>query len=412
LDPSGNVTIAQPFITANAASSVNADANNYGTNSAVLAYGIDTTPGDGAVITITDDGLGDPGSISTANDYSNGVFASMGGTVNITDTVISTTGNFARGLEVTYGGTLILNNVQASTSGNNSAAIIAGIGASGSSVTVNGGTYTSSGTRSTGIRAAGTASTVAVNDGNGSGTVISALNGPAVVIEGGNTVAITSGGNATSLSGALGDNHGIFLYQGTLGDDTAGTSVFSMTGGFITYTCDATDASLAPCPVGLASNDQNSPATLFAVANTTATITLIDVNVTNTTPTDANVLTGSNGTLLTVAALSHSGGTATFNAEGETLNGDVIVDATSTANLSLAADTASSPVPSALTGTINGGNSGGTVTLTLDATSTWVVTGDSYLTSLSNTGVTNNSNITCATSCTVYVSGSPITIGN
>jgi hypothetical protein len=402
-DPSGNVTIAQPFITANAASTVTADANKYGTNSAVLAYGTDTTPGDGAVITITDDGAGDPGSISTSNDYSNGVFASYGGAVNITDTIISTTGNYARGLVATYGGTLVLNNVQVSTAGSNSAAIMAGIGASGSSVTVNGGTYTTSGARSAGIRAAGTASTVAVNDGNGSGTVISAQNGPAVVVEGGNTVSIDSGGNATALSGALGDNHGIFLYQGTLGDDTPGTSVFSMTGGSITYTCDATDESIAPCPTGLAANDQNSPATLFSVSNTSATISLTDVTVTNTTPTDANVLTGSNGTLLTVAALSHSGGTATFNAQGETLNGDIIVDATSTANVSLLAD--GSAVGSTLTGAINNANSGGTVTLILDATSTWSVTGDSYLTLLTNP-VSGNTNITCATpGCTVHAAG-------
>ena len=37
-----------------------------------------------------------------------------------------------------------------------------------------------------------------------------------------------------------------------------------------------------------------------------------------------------------------------------------------------------------LTGAINTANSGGTVSLTLDATSTWVVTGNSYLTTLNN----------------------------
>ena len=195
--------------------------------------------------------------------------------------------------------------------------------------------------------------------------------------------------------------------QGNSGDATAGTSIFTMTNGSITYTCDATASSANPCPTGLASNNQNSPATLFSVANTTATITLTDVTVTNTTPTNAN----SNGILLTAAALNSgtsgsNGGNVTFNAFGETLVGDVIVDAISTANLSLAADTASNPVPSTLTGTINGANSGGNVNLTLDATSTWVVTGNSYLTTLSNAGHRQRQHhLLFPGQCSVYVGG-------
>ncbi|MGC2210438.1 MAG: Ig-like domain repeat protein [Candidatus Korobacteraceae bacterium] len=396
-------TVTYPFITSNAMSTNPADSNAYGTNAAILAFGTVATAGTGATITINDDGSGDPGSISTTYDNSTGVFASMGGTVNINDTIISTSGNSSHGLDATYQGTLNITNAQAYTVGNNSGVITAGIG--GGNVTIAGGNYTSSGSHSAGIRVAGTGSTVAVSDGAG-GTNITTQNGPAVVIEGGNSVSITSTGG-TAISGALGDDHGIFFYQGSLGDATAGTSTFTMTNGSLTYTCDATLESVAPCPTGLASSDQNSPATLFAVANTTAVINLTDVTVTNTTPTDAD----SNGTLLTAAALNSgttgsNGGVVTFNAQGETLVGDIIVDAISTANLSLAADTASNPVPSILTGTINGANSGGTVNLTLDATSTWVVTGNSYLTTLNN-AVAGNSNITCyyTGQCSVYVGG-------
>ena len=396
-------TVTYPFITSNAMSTNPADSNAYGTNAAILAFGTVATAGTGATITINDDGSGDPGSISTTYDNSTGVFASMGGTVNINDTIISTSGNSSHALDATYQGTLSIADVQAYTAGNNSGVIVAGIG--GGNVTIAGGNYVSSGSRSAGIRVAGTGSTVAVSDGDG-GTNITAQNGPAVVIEGGNSVSITSTGG-TAISGALGDDHGIFFYQGSLGDATAGTSTFTMTNGSISYTCDATSESVAPCPTGLATSDQNNPATLFSVANTTAVINLTDVTVTNTTPTDAD----SNGTLLTAAALNSgtvglNGGVVTFNAQGETLVGDILVDAISTANLSLAADTASNPVPSILTGTINGANSGGTVNLTLDATSTWVVTGDSYLTTLNN-AVVGNSNITCYNTgqCSVYVGG-------
>jgi hypothetical protein len=154
---------------------------------------------------------------------------------------------------------------------------------------------------------------------------------------------------------------------------------------------------------------------MFSVANTSALITLTDVSVTNDTPTTSD----SNGTLLTAAALNSgnpgaNGGNVAFTAYGETLTGDVIVDSLSTVSLILNADSASTPVPSVLTGAINNANSGAvTVSLTLDAASSWIVTGNSYLTSLTNP-VTGNANITCANgvSCTVYVGGNPVTIGN
>jgi hypothetical protein len=178
-----------------------------------------------------------------------------------------------------------------------------------------------------------------------------------------------------------------------------------MSGGSISYSCDA--YTVTACATGVLASDQNVLATLFSVANTTATITLTDVTVTNTTNSNGN------GILLTAAGLNSgttgsNGGNVTFNAFGETLTGDIIVDGISTATLSLAAD--SSSVPSTLIGAINTANSGAaTVSLTLDATSTWVVgNGPSYLTTLNNAG---SNNISCQNSgqCTVYVNGVELT---
>jgi hypothetical protein len=397
-DADANVTVTQPFITSGSASTSQTDSGSFGTNSAVLAYGTDTIAGHGAIITINDDGNGDPGSISTSANYTNAVFASYGGTVIINDAILSTSGNFSHGLAATNGGTLTVSNVQATNTGNNSAVISAGIG-NGNNVSVAGGTYTSSGTHSAGIRAAGNGSLVNVTDGNGSGSSISVASGPIVVVEGENTVSINSIGNATWLSGSLGDDHGIFLYQGILGEATAGTSNFTMVGGSISYACDQSSGSGNGCTAGSPSGDQNTLATLFSVANTTAIITLTDVQLTNDTITNTNV----NGTLLTVAALSHSGGTATFNANGESLVGDIIVDATSTVTLNLGSD--GSSVGSSLTGAINSANSVGTVSLTLDSNSSWVApNGPSYLTTLTGPGTQN---VSCSNlgECSVYVAG-------
>jgi hypothetical protein len=404
--PSDQWTVTfYPTITSGSASSYSADSNTNGTNAAILAYGTEATVSTGATIILTDDGQGDPGSITTDNNSSSGVFASMGGTVTATDVIVNTFGNGSYGLKATNQGTLTLANVTSTTYGNSSAAIAAGSG--GGNITSAGGNYTSNGTRASGVRVAGASSSVVL-----SGDTVTAMNGTAITVEGGNSVSISGG---ATISGALGDDHGIFFYQNPLlADSVAGTGSFTMSGGSLTYACDATDASLAPCPTGLSTSDQNSPATLFSVANTAATITLTDVTVTNTTPTDANVITGSNGTLLTAAALNsgtlnHNGGNVTFDAFGEILTGDIIVDSLSSATISLAADSATPAVPSTFTGAINNAHSGGTVSLTLDATSTWVVTGDSYLTTL-NDAVSNYSNITCQTSCTVYVGGVAITL--
>ena len=244
------------------------------------------------------------------------------------------------------------------------------------------------------------------------------MNDSAVVIEGGNSVTINSPNNLSTLSGAGGDYHGIFLYLGNKGDASAGPSTFSMTGGTLVYTCDATPTSANPCDQnGSASisSDQNYPATLFSVTNTTlataANINLTDVTVLNTTPSDYD-LNNPNGTLLTAAALSLGHPAyVNFTAQGEQLIGDFIVDTNSTVNLTLEAD--ANTIGSSLTGNI-GGTTGntyypnqgvGTVNVTIDANSTWVVTGNSYVTTLNNAG---SGNITCqnAGQCAVYVGGS------
>ena len=386
------VVVTYPYITSNAAGSYAADSNANGTNAAVLAYGTVATAGTGAAITINDDGSGDPSSISTANNYNSAVFASMGGTVSITDASINTYGNNSYALDATNAGTLNLNTVTATTYGNNSAVIMSGVGGA-NAVTSTGGNYTSNGTNAAGVYAAGNGSTISLTGDN-----VTANNWTAVVVEGGNSVAITGG---ASLTGALGNNHGIFFYEGSSGDATAGTGNFTMTNGSIAYNCDA--SAVTACATGVTASNQNALATLFSVANTTAIVTLTDVAVTNGTNAS------NNGILLTAAALNSgttgsNGGNVTFNAIGETLIGDVIVDSISTASLNLAAD--SSQVPSMLTGSINTANSGAaTVSLTLDATSSWVVgNGPSYLTSLTNAG---SGNITCQNSgqCSVYVGG-------
>jgi hypothetical protein len=361
------------------------DGSFYGTNAAVLAYGSSTSTASGGSVSITG------GTITTSGQYGNGTFASgNGATVTLNGTTITATGGNAHGADAAEAGTLNLTSVTATTSGQSSSVVATDQG--GGTVTVNGGNYTANGYRSAGIYSTGV---ITGTDGT-----FTANDAEAVVVEGANSVSLTG----TALVSAAGDDRGVFLYQSTSGDASTGTASFTMTNGSISYTCPVT-ASSATCSSGSTSSGQNNPATVFAIANTTATISLTDVTVTN----DTSTTTDNYGTLLTAAALNSgtwgaagsNGGNVTFTAHGVTLTGDVIVDAISTAALTLNADglgTASS-----LTGAINNANTAKTVSLTLDATSTWVVTGTSYLTTLSDDD-TSYGNITCATAgCTVHI---------
>jgi hypothetical protein len=205
------------------------------------------------------------------------------------------------------------------------------------------------------------------------GGVFTAKNAEAVVAEGKGTITLTG----AKLTAAAGNGRGVLLYQS--GKNT-GKPGFSMTGGSLAYDCSA-DANPG-CAQSSNAPGRSRPATLFAVANADATVSLTDATVTNNTATDTN----SNGTLLTVAARpaggadGASGGNAVFLSRGTELTGDVIVDQASTADLSILED--ASGRGSMLNGAVNTAQTGKTVSLKLDSQSQWTVTANSYVTDL------------------------------
>jgi hypothetical protein len=339
----------------------------YGLNAAVLNY-------NGGELTITG------GTIDTTGTGANAVFAYGTGSVTVSNMTIVATNDFAHGLFAAGGGTMTINNVDATTYGTSSSVV--GTDRGSGTIEVNGGSYTASGMRSAGIYSTGV---ITASD-----ATFTATNAEAVVVEGSNIVTLDNVTlNATS---GLSEHRGVFLYQSMSGDaensECGNGACFSMAGGTYNYTDTSNSSSTAT---------ENCAA--FAVANQTAYIELTDVVVNNSCPT------------LLLSALNsnwnYNGGTTTFTAYGETLDGDVVVDSVSTADITL---TSSENGASMLTGAINTDNSGSVVSLTLDAASQWVVTETSYLTSLTNSDTTN-SNIICETAgCKVYVNGSEIDI--
>ncbi|MEE3405039.1 MAG: hypothetical protein VZR73_13225 [Acutalibacteraceae bacterium] len=365
ISTSDNVTISNATVTKTGDSDGGDNCNFYGLNAAVLVK-------DGSTTTITG------GTITSDADGANGVFsyggnggqngaAGDGTTVIISDTTITTTGDGSGGIMTTGGGVTKASNLTVTTSGRSSAAIRTDRG--GGTVTVDGGTYTTNGLGSPAIY-----STADITVSNAE--LISNLS-EGVCIEGINSITLnncdltasntSTNGNATFLDT-------IMIYQSMSGDADSGTSVFTMTGGTLT----------------------SKSGHVFHVTNTTAVINLNNVKIVNT---------DSDNILLSVCADGWNGdtNTATVNASNQTLEGTILVGSDSKLTLNLTDG-------SSFTGSIGGNitNAKGTtvstevgnVSVTIDNSSTWTLTADTYITSFEGDVSSINTN-----GYTLYVNG-------
>lgn len=344
------VTISSPTITKTGDDSGD-NSDFYGTNAAVFAY-------DDAVLNITG------GTITTDGSHANAVFAYGTGTINITDTKITTSSNNSGGIMVTGGGTLNATNLTVETSGNSSAPIRSDRG--GGTLTVEGGSYTSSGTGSPAIY-----STADITVKNAK---LTATASEGIVIEGLNSVTLESTivtDTNNTLNGNSETYKNIFIYQSMSGDAETGTGTFTAKNStFVTNKGDH-----------------------FFITNTTAVINLTNNKFTNNDSTGA-FLRAQSGKWGTSGS---NGGEVILDATSQEIIGDIIIDSVSSLNMNL--------TKSYFEGTIE---NNGTVELTLDAESIIVLTGDSYITSLSN-AVSDNSNI-YANGYKLYVNGNEVSI--
>ena len=365
ISTSDAVTVTNPTVTKSGDSDGGDNCNFYGQNAALLVK-------DGATATITG------GTVTSDASGANGIFcyggnggqngaAGDGTTVIITDTVITTTGSGSGGIMTTGGGVTKAYNLTVTTSGQSSAAIRTDRG--GGWVYVDGGTYTSNGLGSPAIY-----STAEIHVGNA--TLISNLS-EGVCIEGLNSIELTNcdlTANNTKCNGNATFYDTIMIYQSMSGDADSGTSSFTMTGGSLT----------------------SKNGHVFHVTNTSAVITLSGVTITNE---------DSSNILLSVCDDGWSGADniAELNASNQTLSGTILVGNNSTLTLKLTDG-------SAFTGTISGNitnGSGavissevGTVSVTLDSSSTWTLTGDTYITEFNG-----DSSSIISNGYTLYVNG-------
>ncbi|MBQ7215119.1 MAG: hypothetical protein IJS39_03960 [Synergistaceae bacterium] len=339
----------------------------YGTNAAVLAS-------NGAVLTLTDS------LVVTDGAYANGVFSyGSGTTVNVTDSVIITRSNNSGGIMTTGGGTMNAANLTIETSAGSSAAIRSDRG--GGTVSVNGGSYTTSGTGSPAIYST---ADIAVSN-----AYLESKTAQGVVIEGKNSVTLNNSqlvANHNKFNGQDSSYQGVMIYQSGSGDASDGKGEFTISGGSIT----------------------NANGAVFFVTNTAADITLNNTDIENN---------DSEGVLLRAESAAwgssgSNGGKVNFYAVDQTLTGDFLVDGDSVLNLYVSGD-------SVFTGTINGSSevssaagsssSEGQVYVELND-STWILTGESNITSLTcGTGSVNLNGYTLYVNGTAYTSGTAST---
>ena len=185
------------------------DTSFYGTNSAVYASGSSAA----AVIS--------GGSVTTNAKGANAIFATNGATITVSNVTIDNTKSVSRGLHCTGGGIINASNVNITTRSETSSTVATDRG--GGTVTVNGGTITAKGSKSSVIYSTGT---ITVDD-----IIGTSEKGPMATVEGGNYVTIR---NSTMTSHS--DARGILLHQSNSGDAEGTKPVCTVTGSTLTTT--------------------------------------------------------------------------------------------------------------------------------------------------------------------------------
>lgn len=284
------------------------------------------------------------GSNITSNSKgSNAVFATgENSIINVENTNIHTKSDSSRGLDATYKGTVNGKNLTITTEGAHSATLATDRGEG--TITAEAAKLTTSGEGSPVIYSTGN---IIVNNVNGI-----ANNSEIGVVEGKNSITLTNS-NVTGYK-----DNGFMLYQSFSGDAESGIARLKAENN--TLTTHATGAFLY-------------------VNNTTAEVDLSNnaISMPNTS------------TLVKAAADSRwgktgeNGGHLTLRTSNQELSGNIMADSISTIALDMTNG-------SSLVGAVNTDNTAKEVTVKLSKDSNWILTGDSYIKSLSNEDTTSS----------------------
>ena len=345
--------------------------------------------GVGAAVLATDGTAYVKGStVTTDSKGGAGLFAYGDGTVYAADTDITTQQDTSGGIHAAGGGKLYAWDLNVETNGESSAAIRSDRG--GGTMVVDGGTYTSNGVGSPAVYCT---ADIAVNNAE-----LTANGSEAVCIEGLNSLRLYN----SNLTGNMSDDEQndttwtVILYQSMSGDSEVGNSTFQMDGGTIT----------------------SKNGGLFYTTNTECTIALKDVDITYNDDNEFFLQCTGNNNQRGWGQSGANGSDCNFTADSQDMKGNVIWDSIS--DLDFYMTNGSTLEGAFVNDESNAGNGGdGYCNVVIDKDSTWTVTGDSIITSLSNAGtITDADGKTVSivgTDGTTYVEGDSdytITVGS
>ncbi len=305
-------------------SSAVGDSNFYGLNAAVTVQANSSAKISG-------------GKITTDAEGANAVFATgENANVTVSGMTIYTKGNSSRGLDATCSGSITASDMYIKTLGAHCAPVATDRG--GGKITVTSSKLFASGEGSPCIYSTGD---ITATDCSGKAT--------------GAQIAVVEGKNSITLDGCTfigAGKDGVMLYQSTSGDAAVGTAVFTSKNSTLKTT---------------------SAGPMFYITNTDA---IINLNSTKLIFSSGVLLNAAGNNTNNWGKVGSNGGNVTLNADAQTLNGNVTCDSISTISLNLKNKTV-------FTGSIDSENTGD-VTVTLDSSSKWNVTGDSYVTAITD----------------------------
>lgn len=276
--------------------------------------------------------------ITSNSNGSNAVFATgEGSVITVENTNIHTKSDSSRGLDATYKGTVNGKHLTITTEGAHSATLATDRGE---------GTITAEAAK---LTTSGEGSPIIYSTGNITGE---AKNSEIGVVEGKNSITLTNS-NVTGYK-----DNGFMLYQSFSGDAENGIARLKAENNSLT---------------------SHATGAFIYVNNTTAEVDLT-----------GNAISTPNTTTLVKAAADsrwgktgENGGHLTLHASNQSLNGNIVADAISTIALDMTNG-------SNLVGAVNTNNTAKEVTVKLSKDSTWTLTGDSYVKSLTNEDTTGS----------------------
>ena len=357
----GTLTLAGMTLNKSGDSSNADNTNFYGTNAVSLTVGEQST-------TTLDDAK-----INASSAGSNAIFATDSGTVLARKVTINTSADNSRGLDATYGGTIVAGELEATTKGNHCATVATDRG--GGNISLADAKLTTSGSGSPLLYSTGD---IEVSDvtGTASGSQIAGM-------EGLNTILINNSTLESIVSGKTASDpvaNGVIIYQSTSGDAETSTGE--------TATFQANNSTL---------KSAITSGSMFYFTNTKASVVLS--NTTLDFDSDAAALiTAAGNNSNSWGQAGSNGASVTFTGRNQELKGNVSVDTISSVTLNLfdsstwtgaaeiVSNTAGSSGSTSSSG--SGGSSGsGSVSATpisvnVDGSSTWVVTGDTTVSEL------------------------------